>query len=151
MKTHNLAKLGGPAILGAALLLCGCTKNHSMSGTSAANNPPASSTAAANTGATAMTSPNNQSLDSTWQEIKGYAYDQRDQFKAKLNDMVDQISTEASSAKGQAATQLADARDNLRSSISQVDQATSDTWQSTKDQVGQAVQKAESAYRNAAE
>ena len=151
MKTDHLLKLGGPAILGAALLLCGCTKNRSMSGNSAATNPPASTTSAANTGSMATTNNNNPSLDATWQEIKGYSYDQRDQFKAKLNDMADQISTEASNAKGKAANQLSDARDNLRSAIAQVDQATSDTWQATKNQVGQAVQKAESAYQNAAE
>lgn len=145
MKTHNLLKLGGPAILGAALLLCGCTKNRDMSGTSTASTTPPASAASS---ATAM---NNDSLNTTWQQIKDYSFDQRDQFKAKLNTIADQINSEAANAKGQAGTQLADARDNLRSAISQVDQATSDTWQATKDQIAQAVQKAESAYRNAAE
>jgi hypothetical protein len=87
----------------------------------------------------------------SWDNLKGYSYDQRSDFAAKATEYANRLDTRVATAKGTASTKLTEARDELRSAATQASQATADTWDATKDRVGAAWQKADMAVRSAAE
>lgn len=142
---------------GAITLLAGCSKSSDRSSTAsrdtAATAPatsPASTGAVADTaaaGSAAMSSLQNVS----WAQLQDLSYDQRNELATKANDYAAKLDRDATSAKGETAKHLADARDNLRSAASEISNATADTWAVTKQRVADAWVKAEAAYQHAAE
>lgn len=131
-----LLKITGAAVLGAALLLSSCSKTRDASVTTTTP----SSTNAKTVNAT-----------ETWNTIKTYSYQQKADALAKANDVAARLEQDAASAKGAAAKRLADARDEVRAAANEVSNATADTWDTTKERMHLALQKADSAYQNAAE
>ena len=87
----------------------------------------------------------------TWDNLKNYSYDQRSEFTQKVTDYSNRLDNSLSVAKGTSAQKVTEARDELRMAASDVSNATADTWDATKDRVGRAMQKADSAIRSAAE
>lgn len=87
----------------------------------------------------------------TWDSLKNYSYEQRAEFANKVNEYGHRIDTNITIAKGNAATRLTEARDQLRTAASELNNATAETWNATKDRVGRAMQSAETALRSAAE
>ena len=131
-------RFAGIALIGTALLLSACSKTHDAS---------TSSTTATSTAATGAT----VNATDTWDSIKGYSYTQKAEFAAKANEVAARLERDAATAKGNAANRLAEARDDLRTAATEIGTASADTWEATKERVGRALQKAESAYQNAAE
>lgn len=87
----------------------------------------------------------------TWDSIKEYSYDQKAEFAAKTAEASARIEADALTATGAKSTRLSEARDELRTAAAEITTATAETWAATKDRVGRALQKAESAYSAAAE
>ena len=139
MKTSAtpLLKITGIAILGSALMLTACSRTRDASTTTTTTTSTSSGTTAAAT--------------DTWDTIKTYSYDQRSEFATRANEVAARLERDATTAKGASANRLSEARDELRTAASEVSQATSDTWEATKERVGRALQKAESAYQSVAE
>lgn len=139
---HTLIKFAGVSIVGATLLFsAACSKTHDASVST-------TTTPAATTDTTVAA---NVNANDTWTSIKGYTYQQKSDFAAKANEVAAKLDRDAAAAKGAAANRLAEARDELRTAANEVSNATADTWDATKDRVGRAMQKADSAYHNAAE
>jgi hypothetical protein len=169
MKTTTTpVKVIGLITAGAVALLAGCSKssdrsssstNSDTAATSSTSSPASGSTTTGSTGAgagaTATTATGSSAMSTTqnvsWDQVKDLSYDQRNELAAKANDYAAKLDRDATSAKGNTAKHLADARDNLRSAAAEISNATSDTWNTTKQHVADAWQKAEAAYQNAAE
>jgi len=144
MKTSStvLVSTAGAVALGLVVLLSACSKTHDTNATTAANPPANPPTASANTQPAAPAS---------WDTLKNYSFDQRNEVVTKVNQYADKLDSDAKNAKGPTANRLAQARDELRNAATEATNATATTWQATKDKVGDAWKKAESAYQNAAE
>lgn len=139
MKTNKnpLLSVAGIATLGLALLLSACSKTNDA-------NSSAATTSSPNAISTAGT------VDS-WDSLKTYSYEQRSEFANRANEYAQNLDRRIQNATGEASTRLAEARDELRTAASEVSNATADTWEATKERVGRAWQKAESAAQNVAE
>jgi hypothetical protein len=136
MKTTTpLKKIAGLTILAGALILSACSKTNDH----------------ATTTTTTSTSGTMAGAADTWNSIKTYSYDQKSEFAAKTAEVTARLESDAATAKGAASSRLAEARDELRTAATEINNATADTWEATKDRVGRALEKAETAYANAAE
>lgn len=130
------------AVLGLSVFVSACSKtNDARSGTAASSTPGVSD--ASTVAATAATD--------SWDNLKNYSYDQRSEFAAKANEFANALDMRIQTAKGETSTRLAEARDDLRTAANEVSNATQDTWEATKERVGRAWQKAESAAQSVAE
>jgi hypothetical protein len=132
------------AVLGLSVFVSACSKTNdanSTAGTAASSTPAVSD--AGTVAATAATD--------SWDNLKNYSYDQRSEFAAKANEFANTLDERIQSAKGETSTRLAEARDDLRTAANEVSNATQDTWEATKERVGRAWQKAESAAQSVAE
>lgn len=87
----------------------------------------------------------------TWDNVKDYSFERRAELEAKAAAMTARLEQQAVGAEGEKARGLAEARDELRSAVAEVSNATIETWDTTKERVGRAWQKAESAFQHAAE
>lgn len=131
------------AVLGLSVFVSACSKTNdaSSAGTAASSTPGMSDASTAAT--TAATD--------SWDNLKNYSYDQRSEFAAKANEFANTLDQRIQNAKGETSTRLAEARDDLRTAANEVSNATQDTWEATKERVGRAWQKAESAAQSVAE
>jgi hypothetical protein len=91
------------------------------------------------------------SAPDSWDALKGYSYEQRNDFASKANEYANRLDTSLTTAKGAAAARITEARDALRTAASEANHATAETWDATKDRIGRAWQQADSAVRSAAE
>lgn len=130
--------VAGIAVLGSALLLSACSRTNDE-------------TATTTTTRTTTTDATMADASDTWNTIKTYSYDQRAEFAAKTGEVAARLERDSVSATGASSTRIAEARDELRTAASEITNATADTWNATKDRVGRALEKAETAYANAAE
>jgi hypothetical protein len=133
-----LTKFPALAVLAGALVLSACSRT-------------ADETTTTTTTTTSTTDATMASAADTWNSIKTYSYDQKSEFAAKANEVAARLERDAATAKGTASSRLAEARDELRTAATEISNATADTWEATKDRVGRALEKAETAYANAAE
>jgi hypothetical protein len=137
MKTTTpLKKIAGLTILASALVLSACSRT---------DDPATTTTTTMTTDATMA------DASDTWNSIKTYSYDQRSEFAEETNKVAARLEQDAATAQGAASSRLAEARDELRTAATEINNATADTWEATKDRVGRALEKAETAYANAAE
>jgi hypothetical protein len=139
MKTtaqSSLKKFAGLAVFASALLLAACSDTRDTSAT---------------TTATSATDAKMVDASATWDSIKGYSYDKKTEFAAKAGEVAAKLEADAATATGAASAKLSEARDELRTATTEVATATADTWEATKERVGRALQKAETAYSSAAE
>lgn len=150
--TSTLPRFLSLAALAGVVVLSACSKTRDANATHSASTTPSSSTpsstaATATTGSSAMAVNANE----TWANIKDYSYDKRAEFAAKTDDYAAQLDRDLQNAKGDASKRIAEARDELRTAATEISNATADTWATTKERVGRAWQKAESATQNVAE
>src|SRR5688500_4053706 len=139
MKTTTpLKKIAGLTLLAGALVFSACSKTNDHATTT-------TTTTTSTTGATMA------SAADTWNSIKTYSYDQKSEFAAKASEVAARLERDAATAKGATSSRLAEARDELRTAATEINNATADTWEATKDRVGRALEMAETAYANAAE
>lgn len=144
MKSNTTPFLRFSAVLaiGAALVLSACSRSDNT----------ATETAATDTTATSPTSSMvANTMTDNWENLQAYSYEQRSEFEARARAMADRLDDRAENASGEAKDAIADARDELRSAAAEISNATADTWEATKERVGRAWQKAESAIEGAAE
>lgn len=134
----------------AAILLPGCAKRD-QSTSSAQNTKAAVKDLAAAVKETAVDS---------WESIKDYTHDKRDDFAASLERMAakhdDSISTmnakltglpdAAAKQRDRASKEFKDARAHLKAQLAELRAATADTWSDAKEKVAQAWQHVQSAY-----
>jgi hypothetical protein len=118
----------------------------STANATAASSTPATTTSTANDAAAVRAS-----ASDTWDSLKNYSYDQRSEFTQKVTEYANRLDNNLSVAKGSAGAKVTEARDELRTAAAELSNATADTWDATKDRVGRAMQKADSAIRSAAE
>lgn len=102
-------------------------------------------------------------LSDTWNSVKDFTIEQKDKAVAdgqsamdKFDAQMDQMDAEASKDSAEMSagwedtkTKLAELRDNAQAKLDQMGNATADSWESVKQEFGDAVQKLEDAYNKA--
>lgn len=151
--TSNLPRFVSLAAFASVVALSACSKTHDANATNSASSTPSSSTTSPTAGTTATSGSSAMATNAneTWENIKDYSYDKRAEFAAKTNDYAAQLDRDLQNAKGDSSKRLAEARDDLRSAATEISNATADTWAATKERVGRAWQKVQSAAQNVAE
>lgn len=142
--TTPLLQFASVIALGAAVLLSACSRTDNTDTTTTSATTPESTAQARMDSAMA-------SATESWDNLKDYSYDRRAEFEVKAQAMAARLDQQATTATGEASRELAEARDELRTAASELSNATAETWESSKERVGRAWQKAEAAFENAAE
>ena len=142
MKTNQNPLLSAAAVAAVSigLLLSACSRSDD-----------ATTTASTTDSATGATSTAAVTAPDSWDSLKTASYDQRSEVATKVNNYAQQLDQRIENATGEASTRLAEARDELRTAASEVSNATAETWEATKERIGRAWQKAESATMSVAE
>jgi hypothetical protein len=153
MKTsRSLQFLLAGAGLAAVLALCGCSKSDNSAASSNLQDAKDSVKAAAVDVKDAAVS--------TWDSIKDYTYDKRVDFSAKLDQMDKTMDDKIAEEKAQAPSTYSadkqaaikdydDARADLKARLSDLSNATADTWADAKAKVAAAWQRVKADYDKA--
>ncbi|MGA2018238.1 MAG: hypothetical protein ABSH26_14925 [Opitutaceae bacterium] len=150
MKTSRSLLLLAAAMSPAALLICGCSKSDNASANAEKVKNDAKEIAADVKAA----------ASDTWDSIKGFTYDRRSDFSVSIDRMSAQLdektrefrtkvagaSDAASKDRESAIKEYDEARADLKSRLSELGNATADTWADAKEKVAQAWKRVQGAY-----